>query len=369
MNNLNLQSVATKFLCGALYYQFAPQSWHQGALVAQISGYAMSALMTAALSRHQDESVVRKMELFSPFVVIGFMTFFQDISWKVYLLSTAILGSIQVAIDIFLRALHQGSFSSLFPGSGNRTEPLWTHAADGSVLLNKLPPLCFDDRYILSKESDGRLHGKRDEASQFSLQEGSVFLLEGLVPCIEFQCDALTPLINSLAITQNAVHTSSKGSVNFPKELRETMQLPEKASSCCWCYPVLLDPERAETTIHEIRTNPEIPSFLVGLLLHGGFAFFDESGQLLTVRAMTESETTSQTLITKNTMSGGLLPDRVRQEFESGVEKASGLGEWEIYPGGIACSTAHQVTMPHLQDHLTHYAFFPANVLLQQSWK
>lgn len=355
--NVNLQSLGTKALFGALYYQFAPQSLHQGALVAQVSGYAMSALTTTALSSYPNKNAVKRAELFSPFVVIGFMTFFQEISWKVYLLSVAILASIQFVIDFFLRTIHNGNFLS---GTGSNSEPLWARASNGSVLLNKLPSLRFDDTYVLTQESDGRLHGKREGTSQFSLDIGTAFVYEGVVPGIEFECDALAPLINSRAIARNTLHTSPKGAVSFPKELRASIRLPENAISSCWCYPVLLDPDQAEATIHEIRTNPNIPSFLVGLLLYGGFAFFDESGQLLTVKAFTESETTVQTLLTKNTVSGTLLPEHVRKEFEEGVDLASGLGEWAIYKGGVACQAASKVTIPTLQEHLTHYTFLPS---------
>ena len=94
MNNLNFQSVATKLVFGALYYQLAPLSFHQGAIGGQISIYAMSTIATAALRATQSDDVMWKIEAVLPIVFIGIVTIFQNVSWKVYLLGTAILGGV-----------------------------------------------------------------------------------------------------------------------------------------------------------------------------------------------------------------------------------------------------------------------------------
>lgn len=360
MNNLNFQSVVAKALIGVLYYQFAPQSLHQGALVTQVSAYAMSTMMTAALRSTQEEAVIRKVEVVSPFAVMGLITFFQDISWRVYLFSTAILGGVQVLIDYTLPTFHQGSLLSFLPSHvSSSTEPLWTRSSDGSVLLNKLPALRFDDKWILTKDDKGRLEGTLEGSSsaKFSLSKSIMVLHEGVVPSLQFDCPALQPLLKSGAIATTGFHTSAKGTVNLPEELRDNFHLPESARSSCLCYPVHLDPDRAEATIREIQSNKDIPSFMVGLLLYGGFAFFDEFDELVAVKAFTESETTTETLSTLKTVSGDLLPDKIRRGFEEGVLMTSGTGEWAIYGGAIPSTAANKVTVPKLQANLSHYTY------------
>jgi len=329
-------------------------------LVAQVSAYAMSTTMTAALRSTQEEAVIRKIEVVFPFAVMGLITFFQDISWRVYLLSTAILGGIQVLVDYTLRTFHRGDLLSFLPShASTTTEPLWTRSSSGSVLLNKLPDLRFDDKWILTPNGHGRLEGTLEESSspKFSLAQNNMFLHEGMVLSIQFDCPALEPLLKSGAIATTDLHTSVKGTVNLPEELRENFHLPENARVSCLCYPVHLDPDRAQATICEIQSNKDIPSFMAGLLLHGGFAFFDEFDELVAVKAFTESETTTETLSTQKTVSGDLLPDQIRRGFEEGVLMTSGTGEWAIYGGGIPSTTANKVTVPKLQANLSHYTY------------
>lgn len=183
--------------------------------------------------------------------------------------------------------------------------PTWSVTLNGQeevYALDQLPPFRFaqDPDFIVTDQ------GLKESNGLFHLSKGSRLLYDGTernpatgqledftyseYSAIKFTCPTLTKLLRdrgiSDGIAENTLHCAESSPVNLNDMLKEDFHWHPNTASYRFIYPAQLHPVHAGQVINALQADNTVPAYLKGLILIGGYAYYDQHDRLVGVNTI-----------------------------------------------------------------------------------
>jgi hypothetical protein len=232
--------------------------------------------------------------------------------------------------------------------------------------LCRLPPLRFHKAPTFDM-LNGRLNEREGQFSLFASTSPPLYKGIGddfdFIPAIGFKCAALEDLLKSLnlsdGISDYVLNCSASAPVNLLQEMRQDYVLHEQATSYRFIYPIQLHPEKARRVVECLTQDQTVPSFIKGLMLIGGYAYYDREDRVVQVKSFSVNSQALEVLPTGKALNIQSIgyPTTLLKNFKTGIDITSGKGVWEGQKN-LQSSHASIITAPVL-SHLSHFAYIP----------